>query len=108
MALDRFVYFDRMPHMNAIQDNLDGYLFDFGAEVKWDKDRWFVTLPGKPEIDPRIGARLHDERWFEVWIGEDCVDVITRQTDELTNVIAEGFARRIARKLQGRKDWETA
>jgi hypothetical protein len=34
----------------------------------------------------------HEERWFEVYVEKHQIDVITRQTDEYTNVVAEGFA----------------
>src|SRR5437667_6692563 len=105
MARDMIVNFQVMPHMDAIKDSLDGYLSDVGTESKWSRNRWFVTLPGKPE-SMRHRPAAHEERWFEVFIGTDSVDVITREADEFTNVVAEGFAKRIARMLDGKMESE--
>jgi hypothetical protein len=46
-------------------------------------------------------AREARERWFEVWVGQDCIDVITRMMDEVTNNIAQGFAKLCARWWEG-------
>ena len=41
------------------------------------------------------------ERFFEVWIGKDNIDVITRFADEFTNVVANGFSELVARCATG-------
>jgi hypothetical protein len=47
-------------------------------------------------------AARESERWIEVYVGDDNIDVITRRCDDITNVIAEGFAKLCARHWQGR------
>lgn len=97
-----------MPSREALGKVLKNYVSDVG-KVRWDKDRFFVILPGKPKfpfqhIYPRPRGCYHNERWFEVWLGKRCVDVITRQTDDFTNVVAAGYADIVARFWDGKRE----
>lgn len=40
-------------------------------------------------------------RWIEVWLGDDCIDVMTRQADDFTWWIAYDIANKIARFWSG-------
>ncbi len=42
------------------------------------------------------------ERWFEVFADSEQFDVITREMDEITNAIANGFAQLAARLWDGK------
>lgn len=116
MAYDRFVYWNtsRRPTREQLQMVLEDYLNGIATEVKWDHDRFFAKLSGKqthplrrmPENEVARYAVMAteevEERWIEVWIGNDCIDVMTRFADELTNRIADGFAQLCARFWNGR------
>jgi hypothetical protein len=114
MAFDRFVYWRRgqRPTLEQVQFALEDYVRDLATEVRWDQDRFLVTLPG---MGSHPAARIADsetlrlaatedrknERWFEVCIGADNLDVITRRGDWITNAIATEFARICAQFWQG-------
>lgn len=107
MALDIIVYWKpgKMPSKADLQLVLEDYTLGV-ATVVWDADRFYVNLKGKPtlpfsRLDPLFKYDLPEVRWFEVWLGIDKIDVITRQTDEITNNIARGFAALCARYWQG-------
>lgn len=108
MSLDRFVRFDKKkPTVDELKHILEDYIKDLGSiSYSSNESVWFVKLPGKPSfpfktIYPEMGHQVHEERWFEVWVGAldvaNNIDVLTRQADELTNVIAEGYAKIVAR-----------
>ena len=106
MAVDRFVRFgDRKPTLDELKYILEDYIEGVGLiSHSHNGSVWFVKLPGKPSfpfkrIYPEMGSQVHEERWFEVWLGSlpDNIDVITRQADELTSVIADGYAQIVAR-----------
>jgi hypothetical protein len=97
MSLDRFVDITRkrMPTRDSLRDVLVGYMNGAGL-VRWHDEtaRFYVDLVGGPS-DPTPGVPpevLPEERWFEVCIGEDHVDVITRGADPYTRAVANGFA----------------
>ena len=97
MAQDRFIYFSDVPKREYLERSLRDY-FQTSAKVAWKSDRFFITFDSRSE-----GTPIHrDERWIEVWIGSDCVDVMTREQDEFVNAIAGGLAKRIARQFSGR------
>lgn len=112
MASDRFVYWkskDKRPTQQQIGVCLEDYVKNIATSVKWDGDRFFVVLPGNnsfpfKRVDASLGNMVDETRgrWFEVWIDEDCIDVITRQHDEFTNVVATGFAELCARFWHGK------
>ena len=112
MALDRFVYWKKLkPSQDDVYKALEDYLGDMG-KIEYS-DRAYVTLPGTPtspshrqpdgpdwhRSKPYMGL---EARWFEVYYDKTYVDVITRSADELTNVIAEGFAEFCKRYWQGK------
>lgn len=111
MALDRIIRFDK-PNHPPIRMELTTLLADYFqgiGTVKWDKDRFFVSLPGKPchalgrlAVIPRMPPP--EERWIEVWKNRTSVDVITRGADDITNALAEGLAEIIARFWQGERE----
>lgn len=114
MALDRFVYFRRAkkPTKKELRLVLDDFFGGATTEIKWDRDRFFVTLVGRhtnalrrmedvPDFVRREPDPGFEGRHLEVWIGSDCIDVMTRQADEFTNALAEGFAKLVARFWHG-------
>lgn len=117
MALDRFVYWNdgEMPTREQIQFALEDYVRDLAESVKWDGpgNRFFVLLPGmcsNPAIritDSDTIRRMAEEerkteRWFEVYVGDDNIDVITRHGDWITNGIATEFAKICAQFWKGK------
>lgn len=125
MACDRFVYWNECrPTKQEIQFVLEDF-FGAAGVVTWGwttpgcpvdgtgapscSDRFFVTLVGnKSESFRRIpeAAAFVDpdirERWIEVYIGKDNIDVITRLQDEYTSTLASGVAKLFARCWEGR------
>lgn len=121
MALDRFVCFtNEIPTLSQLQCILEDYLGGIG-KIDYQEHCWFISLPGAPSFpfkrivaEPNLQASLNAERWFEVYVGSISqtkengmgpnIDVITRSADELTNTIAQGFAKAIARYYQAEID----
>ena len=110
MARDLFVYWDKViPLKEDIENLLNEYTRGLG-EVRWlePKKRWFVDLPGRPSYPLQRIEQVQRKRWFEVYVGHEltndgpCIDVITREMDEITNNIARGFAVIAARVWEGR------
>lgn len=106
------------PPRTSLQLALEDYVRGIASEVRWDDGgaRFVVRLPGTccepitrllPESSG-VKAQTADpiERWFEVFPGDDYLDVITRHQDELTNNIASGFAQFCARFWSGKLDPE--
>ena len=64
---------------------------DIGTIQDSGDDCLMVLLPGKGTHPFRdhIGR---EERWFEIFRGDNFVLVTTRDQDPLTNAIADGFA----------------
>lgn len=98
MACDRFVCWAEVkPTKNEAESIIKNYLDEAATEIKWDKDRFFVTLVGKPSFpfkdiitsDPSV---FSETRWLEVYLAQDNLDVITRMGDEYTNTVADGLA----------------
>lgn len=103
MARDRIATFTKAPSKADLQTLLEDYLRNLGATIRWDRDRFFCTLPGKPCDGlarlSSLGSRpgLPEERWIEVWKDHTSVDVMTRCADDITNAIADGLFEIIAR-----------
>ena len=124
MALDRFIHFDHgnVPSAQRVKDVLHDFLGPQNSEfrVTEDGDRLTAVLPGRPSeilrraVPDATPCRCSDEelygeeRWIEVHIGSDNIDVITRSADAFTNAVAEGFARRATELFSGRADSEWA
>lgn len=114
MAFDRFIYWtDLIPSKKDIELVLVNFFGD-AAEVKWNKDRWFVTLKGETSVALKdvckYAAEFHNElmsdtRWIEVWWSEGrCIDIITRMQDDYTNCLAEGLEAVIKRHWRAKND----
>lgn len=114
MACDRFVYWRKAapPTKEQVQFALEDYVRDLATTVEWSRDRFVVTLPGMgshpasriTDLDAERLMFMEDrknERWFEVYIDDDNIDVITRRADWVTNAIATEFARICAQFWQG-------
>lgn len=107
MSHDVFVRWQKeVPAREEIKIMLSNYISD-GAKMEDGKDRLFVVLPGKPcspmqHKYPVPAENYHEERFFEVYFGDDNIDIITRFADEFTNVVARGFAECCARTLNGK------
>lgn len=97
MPRDIIVLFEEMPPPGKIELSLRDFISEAG-QVNWKRDRWIVDLPGKPEAT----SLTQPSRWLEVWIGQTCIDVMTRSADEFTNAVVTGFAQRIARQFGGK------
>lgn len=111
MALDRFVKFtDKRPTREEVELVLCNFLGGVGS-VEWAEGqrRFYVTLPGKNSFPfngiasalAQLGQYHPDGRWIEVYIDDEQFDVITRQQDEFTNVLAKGISKMFARFWQG-------
>jgi len=124
MGLDRFVLFqNEKPTLEELKLILEDYLGGLG-NIDYQEGCWFVTFPGKPSFPFKrshpdhawAGASLHDERWFEVYVGSldqehgenmgPNVDIITRFQDELVGNIADGFAKLLRRFYKAKSDEE--
>jgi hypothetical protein len=77
-----------------------------GEPLKWEGGRWYVVLPGKGASMFRgvggFNMEPREERWIEVFAGENYWSFMTRQHDEYTNVLADGLAQHVARFYQGK------
>lgn len=109
MAADRFIWFKgdaKVPPKKDIESVLTNF-FGEAAKVEWVDGRFYATLQGKP-TQPFAGLGLTGrlfppdmERWIEVYVAKDNIDVITRQADTYTNVLADGVAKLFAHFWQG-------
>lgn len=120
MACDRFVYFDKgkRPSKKEVGHALEDFLGAFMVSNEWGGGRWTAKLVGnnswplrrvvdmENEFFQRTAKSYEEqatwERWIEVFIDSDNIDVMTRSHDEATNALAEGFARLLARFWKGR------
>lgn len=106
MACDRFIYWTtQTPSREHVTQALRQYLGEAG-HLEEHGDRVIATLPGAPSaiwegLAELYRPPLHDERWFEVWFGDGCIDVITRMSDAYTSAVADGFALAVARFWDG-------
>ncbi len=122
MAYDRFIYFPSgkgMPGTAELRMVLEDYLGEAGR-VEWTGDRLYAILQGPvsfpfkrlPET-PEIQVKAWEDRaveadgkprirWFEIYAGENNIDVITREMDEYANNVASGFAELCARFWNGK------
>ena len=109
MACDRFVNWKKggkKPTQAEVEKVLRQFFDAASTEVLWSIDRFFVTLVGKGSapLEGIEGAHCLtpvDQRWIEVHLGKDNLDVITRCGDEFTNACALGLAKIFARFWQG-------
>jgi hypothetical protein len=90
------------------------------VENEWGGGRWTAKLVGNNSWPLRRVVDMTDafyqrtakryeeeatrERWIEVFLHRDSIDVMTRTHDEATNALARGFQRLLARFWKGRLD----
>ena len=113
MALDRFIYFKKSPKLETIRETLEDYLGEALYEIPVDGARVTALLHGKPSCPfrrlPDMGnvaaaQEQREERFLEVCWTSTSIDVITRQSDEYTNVVGDGFAALAARFWKGKRN----
>lgn len=115
MALDRFVYWREKPgpSLDDIKTVLEDYLGGAAVEVSVNHFHILAKLHGRPQFPFRRvpeydklapASEQQEERWFEIYVDpkRGHIDVITRMTDEYTNIVAEGFAQLAARFWKGK------
>lgn len=112
MGIDRFVNWKKKkkgPSLAAVRAVLRDYLGS-GSAISISGARITAVIQGKPSYPFRSIAaykkyteavEVHPVRWFEVFVTEKNIDIITRQADEYTNVVAEGFSKLAARLWDG-------
>jgi hypothetical protein len=122
MSLDRFVWFEneKVPSKTNIGKVLEDYFGAIAQNIYWRDDRWTVLLVGYKSWPFRRVVDVEDptmrliagtfekesveDRWIEVIMSEQCIDVLTRHQDEATNRLADGFAKLIARFWKGTQE----
>lgn len=112
MSIDRLVKFkSRVPTVVDLVKVAEDFLSDAAlvgcGYSTIPHSRIVVHLPGKPTFPFGRVSDLkqdfpHKVRGFEVFItglfgDQPNINVVTRQTDEFTNVVADGYAKLIAR-----------
>jgi len=105
MARDCFVYWDAtesVPKKEDLHLALSEYTNGLAENIVWieGSGRFIVSLPGFFERHD-----VAERRWFEVHIGDNNIDVITREMDAVTNAIAFGFAQQVSYKWKGRLEY---
>lgn len=120
MTCNRFIVFERgkIPSREDVGKALEDYLGEIALNVYRDGNRYVAVLVGnlsgpfqQIDSDPSLADHyLNDNedrgRWFEVHLGEDDVNVMTRQSDCVTNAVARGFAKLVAQCWHGRLEME--
>lgn len=115
MALDRIIKWrEKKPTRAELRTVFEAF-FGGAATYKDEKDRLFITLPGKNTFPfrsiverPYHPCEEHPDRWIEVWYNPSLggIDIITRQSDEYTNVLARGMADMLVRFYEAEKKYE--
>jgi hypothetical protein len=117
MSLDRIIHWvQRKPQdPSEIANFLTRYMGAAEAKFEFSPGEdincvWTVSLPGVG-TDPfshlrRAGDEgpFQKDRWFEVHLSDDNMDVLTRTQDPFVNAIAEGFADLVCRWYGGKRD----
>jgi len=118
MSADWFVRFKGEavpPTKEEIGSLLCNYFDAAASEIRWERDRYYVTLHGScsfpfaelaPDVADPYKSEKPRERWIEVWLDrkDGTVDVITRMMDNYTNALASDVAGTIARFWHGELD----
>jgi hypothetical protein len=116
MALDRFVYFKEkdFPSLETLKTFLTAF-FGEANPTKWDEatGRFYVTLPGKgSHYNPN--RLVNTQRWIEVFRhsevderGYYSIDVITRESDPFTSILAFGLVYYLCLEFDGLADGST-
>ena len=126
----KVLYGEVVPTREQVGEALSRYLLGRpsgeaapGAAVEWREAQgcYVATLPGapadawpRPLAYPTSRARCNpnEERWFEVWLLDPAqMDIVARSADDITNAVADGFARACAyafgthKEAQGEEWW---
>jgi len=111
MSYDRFIYFKKgkVPPRADVGKVLEDYLGALLTRNRWKKDRWMAQLMGSKSwpfrrVEPAAQCPWSphsEDRWIEVYVDTNNIDVITRGQDELVNNVARGFAELVARYSRG-------
>lgn len=109
MAADRFVYWkERKPSREEVELVLTNFLGGIG-KVEWKTGRFFMDIPGKSK-DAMNGIEfvesvpeevMRPNRWIEIYLTDDYIDIITRSQDHFTNSLADGLANLFATYWDG-------
>ena len=97
MALDRIINFDRRPSPKIVEQVVTSFFGEWPGVIKLDRTSLFVDIPGKPS-----NPVYREERFIEIYLGVDAINVMTRQADNLVNSIADGLAKYLANVMDGR------
>lgn len=105
MAIDRFVKWKKTrPTIQEVRKALKGYVGS-AARVTYDgRSRLYASMGKTSSPFRRVMMNCREERFLEVFVDDDNIDVITRQADEFTNDVAAGFQKLCARMWQGELD----
>lgn len=104
--------FMRRPDIQVITEVLEDYLNGLYVEIVEHQPGFLsVCLKGYHTgmfkrhggVTRRSGS-VFDERYFEVWVHKKGMTVTTRMQDDVTNALAENFARRCAQRWDGELD----
>ena len=100
MAADRFIHWNKslpIPSREDIEKIVRGFFGDAATYENSPNGCMIVTLVSKPSF-PFTGLGgwdrtpyLPEERWIEVFHNEEHADILTRQADHFTSVLAEGL-----------------
>jgi hypothetical protein len=117
MAADVFVRWktDKRPTREDVEKVIQDFFGPVATEIKWDKDRFFITLMGKWSmplmrvVDNSTKRMLtamapeppDDGRYMEVWLSKESMDVLTRRQDDFVHACQDGLARVFARRWEG-------
>jgi hypothetical protein len=120
MAHDVFVHWkdsSKKPTREEVEHVIRDFFGQAASEIFWGNGRFFVTLASSRsnplahlDIIPEEMRRIIDSererdgggRHMEVWLGDDCLDVITRRQDEFVHACQDGLAKVFARVWEGR------
>lgn len=99
MAIDRILYWDKdIPSFGEMAMLLQDYLGD-DCRIETNMPRIFGIIPLKPSWAfkrlrpdvPPLGRTDENERWIEIFMDDEHIDIMTRQQDDFTNAIAGSF-----------------
>lgn len=99
MARDKFAKLPRIPTNEELKEEIENF-FDGLALVTWEADRFFVVFPG---VRPRNNPLPRGDRWVEVTLIGDNLDVLTREQDKAINALADALFRDLVHKFEGEK-----
>lgn len=110
MARDRIAHLTTAsPTLTELREAATRYLGGCGT-TETHNGFFCCVLPGAPTpVFAQLYRDYGHERWFEVWRveegeGKPFVNVITRQADEFTSAVADGFFAAAARYWELKAD----